>query len=59
MTRKKNDELHVTDATFPWVWRPLIQLPVAVNRGFMPELPSRANWRTCMVSLVLNESSVL
>jgi hypothetical protein len=27
MTRKKNDELHVTDATFPWVWRPLIQLP--------------------------------
>ncbi len=28
MTRKKNDELHVTDAMFPWVWRPLIQLPV-------------------------------
>jgi hypothetical protein len=27
MTRKKNDELHVTDAMFPWVWRPSIQLP--------------------------------
>lgn len=28
MTRKKNDELHVTDAMYPWVWRPLIQLPL-------------------------------
>ena len=27
MTRKKNGELHVTDAMFPWVWRPSIQLP--------------------------------
>jgi hypothetical protein len=27
MTRKKNDELHVTDAMFPWVWRPSIRLP--------------------------------
>jgi len=27
MTRKQNDELHVTDAMFPWVWRPTIQLP--------------------------------
>lgn len=27
MTRKKNDELHVTDAMFPWVWRPSIQMP--------------------------------
>jgi hypothetical protein len=26
-TRKSNDEMHVTDAMFPWVWRPLIQLP--------------------------------
>ena len=28
MTRKSNDEMHVTDAMFPWVWRPLIQTPV-------------------------------
>ena len=28
MTRKKNDELHVTDAIFPWIWQPMIQLPV-------------------------------
>jgi hypothetical protein len=27
MTRKKNDDLHITDAMFPWVWRPLIQMP--------------------------------
>jgi hypothetical protein len=27
MTRKKNDELHVTDAMFPWVWRPSIHIP--------------------------------
>jgi hypothetical protein len=27
MTRKQNNELHVTDAMFPWGWRPLIQLP--------------------------------
>ena len=24
--RRKNDELHVTDATFPWMWRPSIEL---------------------------------
>lgn len=27
MTRKRNNELHVTDAMFPWVWRPVIQMP--------------------------------
>lgn len=25
--RKKNDELHVTNSMYPWVWRPLIQEP--------------------------------
>jgi hypothetical protein len=24
--RKKNDELHVNDAVFPWQWRPMIQI---------------------------------
>lgn len=24
--RKKNDELHVSDAVFPWQWRPMIQI---------------------------------
>ena len=28
MTRKSNDEMHITDAMFPWVWRPMIQTPV-------------------------------
>lgn len=26
LMRKKNDELHVSDATFPWAWRPTIAL---------------------------------
>jgi hypothetical protein len=25
--RKKNAEMHVTDADFPWGWRPAVQLP--------------------------------
>jgi hypothetical protein len=25
--RKKNEELHVNDAVFPWQWRPIIQMP--------------------------------
>ena len=25
--KKKNDELHVNDAAFPWGWRPTVQLP--------------------------------
>jgi len=28
MLRKKNDELNVSDATFPWFWRPSLQIPV-------------------------------
>lgn len=28
ITRKKNEELHVTNSMYPWVWRPLIQQPV-------------------------------
>lgn len=28
VTRKNNNELHVTDAMFPWVWRPTIRPPV-------------------------------
>jgi len=27
ITRKKNEELHVTNSMYPWVWRPLIQQP--------------------------------
>lgn len=27
ITRKKNEELHVTNSMYPWVWRPLIQEP--------------------------------
>lgn len=27
LTRKKNEELHVTNSMYPWVWRPLIQQP--------------------------------
>jgi len=27
MTRKKNEELHVTNSMYPWIWRPLIQQP--------------------------------
>jgi hypothetical protein len=26
--RNKNDELNVTDATFPWFWRPMLKVPV-------------------------------
>lgn len=28
MLSKKNEELNVSDATFPWFWRPLLQVPV-------------------------------
>lgn len=27
LTRKKNEELHVSNSMYPWVWRPLIQQP--------------------------------
>jgi hypothetical protein len=27
IVRKKNDELHIPDASFPWGWQPLLQLP--------------------------------
>lgn len=27
ITRKKNEELHVTNSMYPWIWRPLIQQP--------------------------------
>ncbi|MEW6213389.1 MAG: hypothetical protein AB1631_34155, partial [Acidobacteriota bacterium] len=27
MMRKKNEELHIDDAAFPWQWRPMIQMP--------------------------------
>lgn len=26
LMRKKNDEIHVTDAAFPWAWRPTLEL---------------------------------
>ena len=26
--RKRNDDLNVSDATFPWFWRPSVQIPV-------------------------------
>jgi hypothetical protein len=26
LMRKKNDEIHVTDGTFPWAWRPTLEL---------------------------------
>ncbi len=27
MLRKKNEDLHISDADFPWQWRPMIQMP--------------------------------
>lgn len=27
ITRKKNEDLHVTNSMYPWIWRPLIQQP--------------------------------